>query len=65
MKKLVYKIHKVETETGVTTLVSKGNETEIKNEFTNLKKEDGFDYDLSVGWELNGKSLGTTLLETK
>jgi hypothetical protein len=65
MKKLVYKIHKIEFETGITILVSKGNETKIKNEFTELIKEDGFDYDLSAGWELNGKSLGTTLLETK
>ena len=65
MKKLIYKIHRNEDETGSTTLVMRGNKIEIEKEWETLRAEAGFNYDLSVGWELDGKCLGTTLLDLK
>jgi len=65
MKKLIYKICKYD-ENGISELISRDDcENEIKKEWEELIPEKGFDYYLSVGWELNGKSLGTTLLNTK
>ena len=65
MKTLIYKIHKID-ENGTSELVLRGDcENEVRKEWGQLIKEEGFDYDLSVGWELNGKSLGTTLLDSK
>jgi hypothetical protein len=65
MKTLIYKIHKID-ETGKSELVLKGdNEFEVRKQWEMLIPEDGFNYNLSCGWELNGKSLRTTLLEDK
>jgi hypothetical protein len=61
MKTLVYKIHKVEEDSSNTKLIEKGEESEIREKWESI----GIGHELSVGWELNGKSLGTTLLEWK
>ncbi len=62
MKTLVYKIHKVE-KNGNSELITKGGENEIREKWESI--EPGEDHELSVGWELNGKLLGVTLLEWK
>ena len=64
MKTLVYKIHRNDLD-GNSKLLKKGTESQVRKEWNELEKENGFDYGLSVGWELNGKSLGITLLESK
>lgn len=64
MKKLVYKIHKVD-ENGKQDLVFEGTEKEARKEFSKIESEEEFDYWLSAQWELNGKSLGTTLIDEK
>ena len=64
MKKLVYKIHKV-YENGKQELVFEGTEKEARKEFKSIEPEEEFDFWLSAQWELNGKSLGTTLIDEK
>jgi len=64
MKTLVYKIHKND-ENGNSELLKKGTESEVRRAWNEIEKVKGFDHGLSVGWELNGKSLGTILLESK
>ena len=64
MKKLVYEIHKVD-ENGKQELVFEGTEKAARNEFKNIEPEEGFEYWLSAQWKLNGRNLGTTLIETK
>jgi len=65
MKTLIYKIHKSDL-AGKSELLLKGdNELEVRKKWGMTIIEDGFTYELSCGYELNGKSLGTTLLESK
>ena len=58
MKKLVYKIHKVD-ENGKQELVFEGTEKQARKEFKAIDPENEFDFWLSAQWELNGRNLGT------
>jgi hypothetical protein len=64
MKKLVYKIHKVD-ENGKQELIFKGTEKEAMKRFKVINPEKEFIFQLSAQWELNGRNLGTTLITEK
>jgi len=61
--KTYYKIHEVDENGNQTELVSTTHEETARKRFTEMKSEN--ELWLSCQMEINGKSLGTTLLETK
>lgn len=65
MKQLIYRVTAIDKDFKTVNIFSSKSEKEARKEFDNTQLGDNESIDLSVGWELNGRSLGTTSLDWK